>query len=73
MKHTLILTMLAVACVATALPTASACYSTIPAVNYAYCGGGAVRDAKATAAFALQEAGDVVAFLQSTEAWDLLP
>lgn len=73
MKQTLVLTMLTVACVAAAMPTASACYSTIEAVQYAYCGGGAARDAGAAVAFAAEEAGDVVAFVQGTEAWDLLP
>ena len=73
MKTTLILSMLALTCVATALPTASACYSTVEVVQYAYCGGGAARDAGAAVAFAAEEAGDAVAFVQGTEAWDLLP
>ena len=73
MRKTMILTALAFACVATTLiPSASACYSSTPAVNYAYCSGGAARDAASAVGFVVGEAGDAVAFVQGTELWDLL-
>jgi hypothetical protein len=74
MNKTLILTMLAFACVATTMiPTASACYSNNPVVQYAYCGSGALHDGEDAAAFAAEEAAEAVAFVQGTEAWGLLP
>lgn len=74
MKTPLILTMLAVATIATALPTASACYATNEVVRYVVCdGSGARDDAAAAVAFAQEEAGDVLEFVQGTELWQLLP
>lgn len=74
MNKALLLAMLALSSAVIALPTASACYSTNEVIRYVICdGGGSRRDVQAALAFVGEEAGDAIEFVQSTEAWGLLP
>ena len=77
MSKMLLMTTIALAALAmTAMPTASACQWIGPGdqyLNYATCNGGAAHDAISAVGFAQQEAGDAIAFVQSTEAYGLLP